>query len=118
MLFLKPVLFRSSEIVSCLWPDLSFVLQAQMAGRISLQQFKIAIRLGDESTVARCKLYIALSLIQTNRFKSAQRIIEAQYYLAKDSACPDIRLIRMCRGVWSKLRYERSRFIQKKKKCI
>lgn len=86
-----------------------------MAGRISLQQFKLAIRLGDESTVARCKLYIALSLIQNKRFKSARRMIEAQYRMAMDSTCPDTRLIRMCRGVWSKLRYERSRFNDRNK---
>lgn len=88
---------------------------AQMAGKISIQQFQLALRLGDPSTVARCKLYIALSLIQTNKFKLAQRIIETQYHLAMDCACPDIRLIRMCRGIWSKLRYERSQFRKRKK---
>ncbi|KAJ1523988.1 hypothetical protein ONE63_010533 [Megalurothrips usitatus] len=86
---------------------------AQMAGRISLRQFQIAMRQGDPSTVARCKLYIALSFIQTSKFRPAKQIIRSQYHLAVNSSCPDIRLIRMCRGVWSKLRYEHSRWIKK-----
>lgn len=86
-----------------------------MAGRISIRQFQLALRLGDPGTVARCKLYIALSLIQTNRFKPAQCIIETQYHLAMDCASPDTRLIRMCRGIWSKLRYERSLRLKRKK---
>lgn len=88
---------------------------AEMAGRISFRQFDLALRLGDPSTVARCKLYIALSLIQTFRFKYARKIIETQHQLAVNSTCPDTRLVRMCRGVWSKLRYERSRYFEKKK---
>ncbi|XP_034235820.1 uncharacterized protein F58A4.6 [Thrips palmi] len=88
---------------------------AEMAGRISIRQFQLALRLGDPSTVARCKLYIALSLIQNYRFKPAQHIIETQYHLAMDSASPDTRLIRMCRGIWSKLRYERSQYLKRTK---
>lgn len=86
-----------------------------MAGRISIRQFQLALRLGDPSTVARCKLYIALSLIQTNRFKAAQHIIETEYHLAMDCNCPDTRLIKMCRGIWSKLRYERSQYLKRNK---
>lgn len=89
---------------------------ADMAGRISLRQFHLALRLGDPSTVARCKLYIALSLIQKNKFKHAKLIIETQYHLCLNSTSPDIRLLRMCKGIWSKLRYERSLYIEAGKK--
>ncbi|KAK3927070.1 hypothetical protein KUF71_015376 [Frankliniella fusca] len=89
---------------------------ADMAGRISLQQFQLALRLGDPSTVARCKLYIALSLIQKNKFKLARKIIETQYHLCLNSTSPDIRLLRMCKGIWSKLRYERYLYMKAGKK--
>ncbi|XP_047344802.1 uncharacterized protein LOC124947125 isoform X2 [Vespa velutina] len=41
---------------------------AQMAGKISVKQFQLALHLGNPLLVARCKLYAALSLIQQDHF--------------------------------------------------
>jgi hypothetical protein len=84
------------EIVHC----------AEIAGRISVQQFRIALRLGDPMTVARCKLYLALSLVQTGHLASARCIVEQQYLLACSAPVLDTRLISMCLGIWAKLKYD------------
>jgi hypothetical protein len=81
-------------------------LQAEIAGRISVKQFSIALSLGDPMTVARCKLYLALSLVQRGRLVPARRIIEQQYYLARSTPVLDTQLISMCHGIWAKLKYE------------
>lgn len=78
---------------------------ALVAGRISIQQLKLALRLGDPLTVSRCKLYLALSLLQRGYLKDAQKIIERQYAFARSSSVVDMRLIRMCQGIWAKLKY-------------
>jgi hypothetical protein len=57
-------------------------------------------------TVARCKLYLALSLVQTGRLVSACCIVEQQYHLARSAPVLDTRLISMCLGIWAKLKYE------------
>lgn len=62
-------------------------------------------RLGDPTTVARCKLYLSLSLIQRGSLLLARRIILEQYNIAKNSNFVDARLINMCKGIWSKLQY-------------
>ena len=81
-------------------------LQAEIAGRISVQQFRIALHLGDPLTVARCKLYLALSLVQTGHLVSARCIVEQQYRLACSAPVLDTRLISMCLGIWAKLKYD------------
>ncbi|XP_046384710.1 uncharacterized protein LOC124155004 [Ischnura elegans] len=91
---------------------------AGVAARISVHQFKIAMRLGDLQTVARCKLYLALSLIQRGRLKIARKIIYGQYQIAKSEPeeVKDVRLIRMCQGMWAKLKYTRK--LQGKRKYL
>jgi hypothetical protein len=81
-------------------------LQAEAAGRISVKQFSIALSLGDPMTVARCKLYLALSLVQRGNLVPARRIIEQQYHLARFAPVLDAQLISMCLGIWAKLKYE------------
>ncbi|KAK2579711.1 hypothetical protein KPH14_011058 [Odynerus spinipes] len=76
---------------------------AQMAGKISIKQFQLALRLGNPLLVARCKLYAALSLIQQNYFKIPKRMIKDTYKFAV--AQKDIRLQNMCKGVWAKFEY-------------
>ncbi|XP_014241544.1 uncharacterized protein F58A4.6 [Cimex lectularius] len=88
---------------------------AVMAGKISLQQFKLALRLNDPFLIARCRLYLSLSLIQQGYFKEAKRIILSQYAFAtKDNY--DQKLISMCHGIAAKWRYDRKKF--KHNKCI
>jgi hypothetical protein len=84
----------------------SWWLQAEIAGRISVKQFSIALSLGDPMTVARCKLYLALSLVQRGHLVSARHIIEQQYHLARSAPVLDTQLISMCLGIWTKLKYE------------
>lgn len=57
-------------------------------------------------TVARCKLYLALSLVQTGHLASARCIVEQQYLLACSAPVLDTRLISMCLGIWAKLKYD------------
>lgn len=78
---------------------------ADMAGRISVKQLELAVRLGDPLTAARCKLYAAISLLQRGRYETAALVIRQQYRLP--GARRDHRLRAMCRGIWSKLQYER-----------
>lgn len=83
---------------------------AEMAGKISMNQLKLALRLGDPSIVTRCRLYFSLSLIQTHRYKLAKRIIYREYCKAKSAVIVDEKLLNMCKGIWSKLQYENQLF--------
>lgn len=83
-----------------------------MAGRISVQQLKLASKLGDPHIVARCRLYFALSLIQQKRLKTARYLVEHVYHYAVTRYVIDERLKRMCLGIWTKLQFE-----WKKKYC-
>lgn len=77
-----------------------------MAGKISLQQLRIAMRIGDPLTAARCKLYAAISLMQRGFYKQAKIIVQSQYLFIKSQLNVDERLVKMCGGIWTKLRYE------------
>jgi hypothetical protein len=77
--------------------------RAEIAGKISFQQMKLAYRLADPNLLARCKLFLSIALIQQNRFKFAQFIIRQQYQYALE--IDDNRLRKMCLGIWSKLQY-------------
>ncbi|KAG7205145.1 hypothetical protein KM043_005514 [Ampulex compressa] len=76
---------------------------AEIAGKISVQQFQLALRLGDPLLIARCKLYAALSLIQQGHLRIAKHIVINIYKFASDKR--DIRLQNMCQGIWAKLKY-------------
>lgn len=82
---------------------------AIVAGKISVQQLKIAMRIGDPLTAARCKLYASISLMQRGLYKQAKFILQNQYKFIKSQTVVDERLIKMCCGIWTKLRYERNR---------
>ncbi|XP_017065169.1 uncharacterized protein F58A4.6 [Drosophila eugracilis] len=79
---------------------------AATAGKISLQQLKIGLRLGDPFLQARCKLYFSISLIQRGHLRTAKHVIREQYAFAKSNAEKDMRLVRMCLGIWQRLSYE------------
>lgn len=82
---------------------------AERAWAISVQQLEIAQRLGDPNMVSRCRLYAAISLIQQCKFKVAARIIKQEYQWSHTSPpeVRDTRLIKMCLGIWTKLRHEK-----------
>lgn len=79
---------------------------AETAGKISINQLKLAYRLRDENIKSRCRLYLSLSLIQRQRYKLAKQIIYNEFHQAKRGPVVDIRLINMCKGIWCKLKYE------------
>jgi len=79
---------------------------AEEAAQISLKQLKIALKLGDPLIESRCRLYMAISLIQRGRLKDARRMVETEYkYACALPANMDPRLKKMCLGVWAKLQY-------------
>ncbi|EFX87763.1 hypothetical protein DAPPUDRAFT_221500 [Daphnia pulex] len=80
---------------------------AKIAGKISLQQYKIAEKLCDPVTLMRCQLYLSISLIQCNRFKNAKIVITSVYRSMKSrpEELQDKRVISMCLGIWAKLKY-------------
>ncbi|XP_063699270.1 uncharacterized protein F58A4.6 [Culicoides brevitarsis] len=80
---------------------------AEIAGKISIHQLKLAMRIGDPSTIARCKLYLSISLMQKNHFKAARALIIDQYRFALSQKESNRTLVNMCLGIWSKLRYMR-----------
>ncbi|XP_043250507.1 uncharacterized protein F58A4.6 [Colletes gigas] len=76
---------------------------AEVARKISTKQFILALRLEDPLMVARCKLYIALSLIQQGQLKISRNIVRSIYKFSIEKN--DTRLQNMCLGIWAKLRY-------------
>ncbi|CAL1677571.1 unnamed protein product [Lasius platythorax] len=85
---------------------------AEMAGKISVRQFELALRLDNPLLVARCRLYSALSLIQRGCFTTPKYMIQRIYKFALKEK--DVRLQNMCRGVWAKLRYSYKQYKQEK----
>ncbi|XP_034119579.1 uncharacterized protein F58A4.6 [Drosophila albomicans] len=79
---------------------------AETAGKISLQQLTIGLRLGDPFLQARCKLYYSISLIQRGQLRQAKHLIRSQHRFALQFKEYDQRLMRMCLGIWLRLRFE------------
>lgn len=92
-----------------------FPVCADIAGKISINQLKLALRLGDPNIAVRCRLYLSLSLIQKKKFRYARRIIYEEYDSTKKATVVDTRLLNMCRGIWSKLQYEYDLFRRRTK---
>lgn len=90
------------------------VERADIAGKISIHQLKLALRFGDPITVARCKLFLSISLIQKFHFKAAKALITEQYQYAMSQKEPNKVLVNMCLGIWSKLKYTKSLYRQGK----
>lgn len=79
--------------------------QAEEAGRISIRQYKLSQMLGDDSLAARSRLYSALSQAQKGNLHIARNIVRSVADFAR--VTHDKRLMRMCQGVWAKLKYLR-----------
>lgn len=84
----------------------TIILQAEEAGRISIRQFKLSQMLGDDSLAARSCLYSALSQAQKGNLHISRNIVRQVAQFARNTH--DKRLMRMCQGVWAKLKYLRS----------
>jgi hypothetical protein len=83
-----------------------YCFQAEEAGRISLRQYKLSRMLGDDGLAARSRLYSALSYSQKGKLKVARHIV--RHVVEFGRVTHDTRLIRMCHGVWAKLKYLRA----------
>ncbi|KAJ2940288.1 hypothetical protein O0L34_g11862 [Tuta absoluta] len=79
---------------------------ADEAGRISLRQYKLSKMLGDDSLAARSCLYSALSEAQKGNLRHSRHIVRRVAAFGQQTQ--DRRLIRMCHGVWAKLKYLKS----------
>ncbi|XP_058822923.1 uncharacterized protein F58A4.6 [Topomyia yanbarensis] len=79
---------------------------ADIAGKISMQQMKLAMRLGEPSLIARCRLFTAIAMTQKYNFAGAKQIVQQVYRAEKRKSELDQRLMKMCLGIWSKLSYE------------
>ncbi|KAM3723098.1 Uncharacterized protein ACO02O_06383 [Dirofilaria immitis] len=75
---------------------------AEKAELVSYSQLQLANNIGDPVLISRSKLYISISLMQTNRYHAAAKIIRRQYGVAK--ALKNQFLLHCCEGVWMKLR--------------
>ncbi|OXA52968.1 uncharacterized protein LOC110851199 [Folsomia candida] len=85
--------------------DLS-INYAQEAAEVSYKQMKIAWRMRDPLIEARCRLYIAISLLQRGALRTAKHMVQNEYrYALSLPEGVDPRLRRMCLGVWAKLQY-------------
>lgn len=62
--------------------------------------------LGDDGLAARSRLYSALSQAQKGNLHTSRNIVRNVAAFARETH--DKRLIRMCQGVWAKLKYLRS----------
>lgn len=67
---------------------------------------KLAMRIGEPSLIARCKLYLAIAMIQRYNFVGAKQTVMEIYRNEKHQYEPDTRLLKMCLGIWAKLKYE------------
>lgn len=96
--------------------SIGWSFQADIAGKISIYQWKIGMRSGDPAVISRCKLYYSISLIQKGRLKAAKYLVLQEYEKAKKEReiGGDERLYKMCHGIWLKLQY--SYFLRKQKR--
>ncbi|VVC97782.1 unnamed protein product [Leptidea sinapis] len=85
-----------------------FAYCADEAARISVKQYKLSKMLGDESLAQRSKLYSAIAFAQKGNLKLARHIVRSVAEFARSTQ--DIRLNRMCQGVWAKLQYLRQEY--------
>ncbi|GFU34261.1 uncharacterized protein NPIL_31981 [Nephila pilipes] len=84
-----------------------FTDYAEKAGLISVQQFRLALRLGDPLTICRCKIYLTMSLLQKGYYARAKKIIRELYkFSISPEGSKDFRLKNMCIAVWNRLKYE------------
>ncbi|KAH9376887.1 hypothetical protein HPB48_002797 [Haemaphysalis longicornis] len=79
---------------------------AQAASQVSLKQLQLAMRLGDPVVVCRCRLYLAMSLLQRGSLRSCRTLLRRQYQFAiSKEGQRDPKLVKMCQSVWVRMRY-------------
>ena len=86
---------------------------AQRAGHNALKQLVLGSSSGDMSVVAKCQLFIAHSQMQLGRLREAARLVRLVWRLCHSQPLCSLaiteKLLTMCQGVWSRIKYERRR---------
>ncbi|XP_033747503.1 uncharacterized protein LOC117332631 [Pecten maximus] len=82
-----------------------FQHHAEEAGRISLQQLKLAERMGDPVMSARCKIFFAQSLMQRGYIKQCKAILRAQSYHCKSLLVSDDKLLALYKSLKWRLKH-------------
>ncbi|KAG8198799.1 hypothetical protein JTE90_007103 [Oedothorax gibbosus] len=79
---------------------------AEKAGLISIKQFQLALRIGDLLTICRCKIYLAMSLLQRGYYRKTKNMVRELYnFSIGPEGSKDFRLKNMCIAVWNRLKY-------------
>ena len=87
---------------------------AEKAQKISLAQMKLALDMGDPIITAKSWLWFSLALIQKGRIQAANIIVKKQLAFSRTKVGKlDPRLKRMCKGVLSKIEYNRDLRLEK-----
>lgn len=90
---------------------------AKRAGENAQKQLIVAQKFGDPMVMAKCWLFVAMSLMQQQVFHNAQLIIKNVYAHCRHKSMTNLlgtgKLIAMCRGIWARLCYEANQSINK-----
>jgi adenylate cyclase class IV len=86
---------------------------AKRAGENAQKQLIVATKFGDPMVVAKCWLFVAMSLMQQKIFYNAKIIVRNVYAHCRHKSMKNLvgtgKLVVMCRGIWARLCYEASK---------
>jgi Domain of unknown function (DUF4807) len=82
-----------------------FLDRASIAGKISIKQLHLAMRIGDPFIITRCLLFLSIALMQRGHLRSSKHLLRRQYEFAKQHVDYDQKLFNMCLGIHTKLQY-------------
>ncbi|GAV05442.1 hypothetical protein RvY_15576 [Ramazzottius varieornatus] len=101
---------------------IGFKAFAERAGKISISQLRLALRLGDPILSSRSRIYFALSLIQQRSFRMARRILRNERRFARSEAARSEadKLESIVDSVWQYLLWEekQNKYSAKQKKKL
>ena len=75
------------------------------AGHNAMHQLKLALTSRNPEVILKCWLFIAMSSIQQRNFGLARNLIENVFAVSKEREFT--KLCNMCKGIWSRLKFER-----------
>ncbi|CAG5133183.1 unnamed protein product [Candidula unifasciata] len=93
----------------------TFIHHAEQAGKISGQQLRLAIELGNESLIARCYIFWAWSLLQRGLLRRCKHCVLNTWKFCQTLRTRDTILENMCKAVWCRLKYKRSQLRAKRR---
>ena len=85
-----------------------FNKNAEIAWELSLKQLYIAVKIGNPTLTAHCKLFMSISLMQRGHFIAASKIIRSvTISIVNDKRLQERRLINCCKAAKVRLKYIR-----------